>query len=227
MKPLLLLVMTIILTGCARPGDHPISSNCVWIEEDSRSLNLATTADRRHLRYDAVTAEDVAIRWADKYVGHTPEYDRRQDECMDALFNGLAKHHGVDVALVRQYRPDRDIVVDSAVFVGFGFIYAVVAYIFAGWIRRRFSPDEPGFWVMSLTMAVGVSLVGLMVGILWSIIIETFRLNSWHLSYRMSRIPWRQHWAVVFLCGFVIFGLAALIRSRVGLRVKEQPSLQS
>src|SRR5918996_226648 len=98
MKPLLLLVMFIMLTGCARPGDQPISSNCVWIEEDSRSL----------------------------------------------------------------------------------------------------------------TMAVGMSLVGVMVGNLGSIIMESVRLNSVHLSYRMNRIPWRQYWAVLFVSGFVIFGLAAL-----------------
>jgi hypothetical protein len=215
MKPLLFLVMIMTLAGCARPGDHPISSNCVWIEEDSRSLNLATTADRRHLRHDAVSAEDMSIRWADKYFGHTTEYDRRQNECMELLFSGLGKHHGVDVALIRQYSLDRDIVVDSAVFLGFGVLYAVGAYIFVGRIRRRFPPGEPGFWLMTLTMAIGVSLIGVMVGNLGSIVIETVRLNSVHLSYRMNRIPWRQYWAVLFVSGFIIFGLAALIRSGV------------
>jgi hypothetical protein len=59
-------------------------------------------------------------------------------------------------------------------------------------------------------MAVGMSLVGVMVGNLGSIIMESVRLNSVHLSYRMNRIPWRQYWAVLFVSGFVIFGLAAL-----------------
>jgi hypothetical protein len=220
MKRLLVLVVSITLAGCARPGDHPISSNCVWSEEDTRSLDLTKTSDRRHLRFDAATAEDVAIRWADKYFGHLPEYDQRCGECMETLFHGVAKQHGVDVPIVRQYSEDRDVVVDAAIILSFGVLYAMVAYSFAGRIRRRFPPGEPGFWVMTLTMAIGVSLVGVMVGSLWSIVIETFRLNSAHLSYRMNRIPFRQHWAVLWFCGFIVFGLAVLMRSRVSLRMK-------
>ncbi len=60
---LLLVIVVTTFGGCARPGDHPISPNCEWIESDHRTLNLATLADRRHLRFDAATAEDVAIRW--------------------------------------------------------------------------------------------------------------------------------------------------------------------
>ena len=215
MKRLLLLVVIITLSGCARPGDHPISSNCAWSEEDSRSLDLTKISDRRHLRFDAVTAEDMAIRWADKNYGHLPEWEPRRDQCMKTLFQGVANHHGIDVAVVRQYSRNRDVVIDAAVILSFGILYAVVAYIFAGRIRRRFPRGEPGFWVMTLTMAVGVSLVGVAVGNLWAIIIEEFRLGSGHLSYRMNLIPLRQHWAVLIVCGFVIFGLAGLIRSRV------------
>jgi hypothetical protein len=220
MKPLLLLVVTVTLAGCDRPGDHPISSNCVWSEEESRSLDLTKTSDRRHLRFDAVTAEDVAIRWADKYFSHLPEWDQRCDECMETLFLGVAKQHHVDISIVHQYSRDRYIAVDAAVILSFGLVYAVVAYIFAGRIRRRFPPAEPGFWVMTFTMAVGVSLVGVLVGGLWSIVIETVRLNSAHLSYRMNRIPFRQHWAVLWVCGFIVFASAGLISSRVSLRMK-------
>jgi hypothetical protein len=218
MKRLLLLVVIITLAGCARPGDRPISPNCVWSEEGGRSLDLTKTSDRRHLRFDAVTAEDMAIRWADKNFGHLPEWDQRCEQCMETLFQGVANHHGIDVATVRQYSRERDVVGDAAVILSFGILYAVMAYIFAGRIRRRFPPGEPGFWVMTLTMAVGVSLVGVAVGNLWSITIEEFRMNSGHLSYRMNRIPLRQHWAMLFVWGFIIFGLAGLIRSRVKFR---------
>ena len=181
-------------------------------------MDLAKPADRRHLRFDAITAEDMSIRWADKFFGHRREYDQRQYDCMQKLFSGVAAHHGVDIALVRQYRRERDIVVDAAVILSFGALYAVVAYIFAGRIRRRFPPGEPGFWVMTLTMAVGISLVGVMVGNLWSVIVEEFLMNSGHLSYRMNQIPLRVHWAMLFVCGFIIFIFAALIRSRLSLR---------
>jgi hypothetical protein len=113
MKRLLLLIATITLAGCVRPGDYPITSNCLWSEQDSHSLDLTRMSDRRHLRFDAITAEDVSIRWADAQVG----------------------------------------------------------------------------------------LAALMVEMLGSIVIEGVALNSGHLSYRMNRIPFRQHWAMLFACG--------------------------
>ena len=212
MKLLLLLIVTTTLVGCVRPGDHPITLNCTWDEEDSRSLDLTKTSDRRHLRFDAVTAEDVAIRWGDKYFSHRPEYDQRVAQCMETLFDGVAKHHSVDVAIVRQYSVDRDLFVDIVVIVSFGILYVVVVYVFTTRISNQFPPGEPGFWLMTLTMAIGVSLVAVLMGNLWSIVIEGVRLNSGHLSYRMNRIPFRSHWAVFFVSGFVIFVLAALGR---------------
>ena len=217
MKRLLLLTATVILTGCVRPGDHPISPNCVWSETDRRSLDLTKLSDRRHLRSDAVTAEDMAIRWADKHFGHRPEWDERCAECVETLFQGVANHHGLDIALVRQYSQDRDVFADAPVLVSFGIVYIFAVYLLMGRIIRRFPPGEPGFSIMTSAMAVGVSLVGVLVGGLWSIVIEEFRLNSGHLSYRMNRIPFRSHWVMLFICCFLVFGLVALIRSRVKL----------
>jgi hypothetical protein len=130
MKRLLLLIATITLAGCARPGDHPINPNCVWIEEDSRPLDLTKVSDRRHLRFDAVTAEDVSIRWADVRFHLRPEYGQKRDACMQTLFQGVAKQHGVDVAVVRQYSMERDLVVDAAVIISFGILYVFVAYLY-------------------------------------------------------------------------------------------------
>jgi hypothetical protein len=217
MKLLLLIIATITLVGCTRPGDHPINQNCVWFEQDSHSLDLTNLSDRRHLRFDAVTAEDVAIRWADAHFSLLPEYGLKRDECMQVQFQGIATQHGVDIATVREYSRDRDPVADAAVIFSFGVLYLWLAYIITGRIRRRFTGDDRGFWIMSLTMAAGVSLIAVMVGGLGSIVIETVRLNSGHLSYRMNRIPFRQYWAIVFVCCFVIFGLASLMRSRVKL----------
>ena len=108
MNRLLLLIATITLVGCARPGDHPISSNCVWSEDGDHALEVSKIYDRQHLRFDAATAEDMSIRWADMHFSHRPEYDQRRDECAQTLFQGVAKHHYVEVAVVRQYSLDRE-----------------------------------------------------------------------------------------------------------------------
>jgi hypothetical protein len=216
MNRLLLLIATITLAGCTRPVDHPVSPNCVWSEQDSLSLDLTKRSDRRHLRFDAITAEDMAIRWADMRFSHRPEYDQRTYECMQTLFQGIAKDHDVDIAIVRQYSASRDPITDGAVIISFGILYVLVAYFFAKRIRQRFPPGEDsGFWIMTLTMAAGVSLAAVMVGILGSIVIEEFLIGSGHLSYRMNRIPFRQYWGTLFICGFVLFSLIALMRSRV------------
>jgi hypothetical protein len=216
MKLLAVLIVTLLIGSCVRPGDHPISSNCSWIEEDNHTLNLQNASDRHHLRDDAVTAEDVAIRWADQRFPHRPEYEARRDECMESLFNGVARQHAVDVALVHQYSQQRDILADSAAILTFALLFMAAVYYLVGRMRRRFDVDESvNFWIMTVVMSVGASLVGLFVLILWSIVVETYRLNSAHLSYRMNRIPSRQYWFVFLVCSILVFWLIALIRSRL------------
>ncbi len=223
-KLLALLLLAVMLAGCsARPGDRPISADCEWSEEGSNSLNLKNAADQAHLRYDSLIAEDMAIRWADKYAGpgfgQSPEYRRRRDACMEALFHGVASHHGVDVALVRQYRLSRDVVLDAVVIVSFGILYAVVAYYLTGLIRRRFPPDEwVAFLIATIAMSLVATIVGVLVGDLWSLLMENLRMGSGHLSYRVDRIPWRQHWSELFVCGVLIFWLVGAVRSRIGIR---------
>ena len=224
MKLIFLFALAVVLVGCSRPVDHPINANCQWLEEDSRPLNLQITADRRHLRQDVETAEDVAIRWADQKFGLRPEYEEQREQCIASLFSGVAHQHSVPTATVAEYRTHRDILVDSLVLLGFGALYAIAAYLLAGRMRQRFPEGEAAFWVMIVAIAFGAGLVGVMAGGLWSIVIEEFRLGSGHLSYRMNRIPARQFWLQLYAACIVIFALAALIRSRLPLPAPKKPA---
>jgi len=123
MKLLPVLILTLVLGSCVRPGDHSVSENCSWTEADHRTLNLQNSGDRHHLRDDAVTAEDVAIRWADQRFPHQSQYETRRDECMESLFNGVARQHAVDVALVRQYSHERDVLADLAAILSFALFF--------------------------------------------------------------------------------------------------------
>jgi hypothetical protein len=210
-----LFILTIAVAGCTRPGDHPISPDCSWQEDDHRTLRLDSIAERRHLHADAATAEDVAIRWADKYFSLRPEYASRRDECTASLFKGIAENHRVEVALVRQYSRERDVLLDSATILSFGLLYITALYYLIGKLRRKFGEDESNnFWAVTIVLSVGGGLVGMLTGSLWSIVIENYRLNSAHLSYRMNRLPFRQHWFVCLLFSILIFWLVAFIRSR-------------
>jgi hypothetical protein len=140
---------------------------------------------------------------------------------MESLFNGVARQHAVDVALVRQYSQGRDILADSAAILTFALLFVAAVYYLVSRLRRRFDIDESlNFWIMTAVMSIGASLVGLFAGILWSIVFETYRLNSVHLSYRMNRIPARQYWFVFLVCGILVFWLIALIRSRLSSRAR-------
>lgn len=223
---LVFAVLTLTLTACARPGDYPVTHNCTWTEQDNRLLDLNTFADRRHLWYDAVTAEDVSIRWADAYFYLSPQYGQQRDQCMEKYFNGIAAVHGVNVGTIREYSRRRDVVFDSVVILTFGLFYSFAAYYLAGLIGRRFSPQEPGYWILAVAIAVGIAATGVALGSLWSIVLEGVRLNSGHLSYRMFRLPFRRHWAMLFVAGFIVFGLVTLIRSRLNFQIKQETSLQ-
>jgi len=39
------------------------------------------------------------IRWADQRFSHRREYDQQVAQCMETLFQGVAQHPGVDVAV--------------------------------------------------------------------------------------------------------------------------------
>lgn len=214
MKLAFVVILGLALSACTRPGDYPITTECRWVEDDHRSLDLSVAADRRHLRNDAITAEDVAIRWADRHYHLMPEYESRRDECMTSLFNGVASQHGVAIATVRQYSLKRDLVFDLGVMLCFGLVYALGAYKVCGWIKGRFLDDERGYWIMAVVLSACVALTGVMLGNLGSIVAEWARLKSGHLSYRMARLPWREHWVMLFGCGVVIFGLVAVVRAR-------------
>ena len=139
---------------------------------------------------------------------------------MTSLFNGVAGQHGVAIATVRQYSLERDRVFDLVVMLCFGFVYALGAYEVCGWIKGRFLDDERGYWITALVLSACVALVGVMLGNLGFIVAESARLNSGHLSYRMARLPWREHWVMLFGCGVVIFGLVAVVRSRKNYEIK-------
>ena len=202
--------------------------NCDWAEQDDRTLDLRNAADRRHLRNDAIVAEDLAIGHADSNVGRKsaalPEgYNHRRDTCMASLFSRISARHGIGADVVAEYRLRRNWLADAAVIGTFGLLYVGVSYFVAGRIVRRFQSERLQTALAVATVSLGLAWAGMMLGEVWSVLMEVARLGRGHLSYRTSRIPWVQHRLTLFVFALIAFHLIAAFRYRLHT-VREEPS---
>ena len=219
----LLIPLAIALGGCAGFPDRRADVDCEWHEEDRYRLDLERFADRAHLRDDAIVAEDRAIGHADSGVGRRPArfvgiagYDRVRNECMERLFSRISTSHGVPLDVVREYRLRRNRLADAAVIGIFALLYCWATYLAAGVIIRRLGSDQT---VLVTVAIVAVSFViawaGMMLGEVWSILMEALRVGRGHLSYRADRIPWVQHRLAAFVSGVIAFWCIAALRYRM------------
>ena len=104
---MLLFVVSVCFNGCA--GRARLNAACKWPAETAIALNLRATDQYRHLRNDARTAEDLAVRYADsvKTFPKIGEHRRVTERCEARLFAGIARVHRVapeevEEALARQ-----------------------------------------------------------------------------------------------------------------------------
>ena len=211
------VVLLLCLTGCIRRDGR--NSDCRWPAESANR-----PADARHLSADAEFAEDLAIRYADTHHGlRTPyyvsgeAYDAARNRCMAALFDKIAKEHGVSRANVSGSLGRNRAPIDIAVNLPFAMLYGLVAAAAARMMWRRYPPVEQG-WIPGVIMALFLSLVFAtgctMFGELWSWVAETYRIGNDHMSYRAQRLPWARHRANLFAGALIIFWMAATACAR-------------
>ena len=136
---------------------------------------------------------------------------------MAALFSTIARNHSVTSEQVREYLVRRRTSLDAAVILSFAVLYWFVADRLARRMCRRF-PFEggwPGALVSIVATSIAVSIIGVLLGEQWSIMVESIRLGTGHLSDRTFRIPWVQHRMQLFAAGVFLFWLAAALRYKV------------
>jgi hypothetical protein len=185
---------------------------------------LNTAADQRHLNGDARAAEELAIRDADASRGHrsgqfagADEYRRTRDRCLAALSSAIASRHGIRPDQVAGAVGQRDGRQDALVLLLFAALYGVAANRAGQRLLERFPSDEP--WpalIATAAAAVFASTAAVIVGGLGSMIVEMVQLGDTHLSYRVGRLPWQQHWLALFVGGVMVFCIIALIVRRTG-----------
>jgi hypothetical protein len=165
------------------------------------------------LRQDAESAENMAIRYADAccgpHSGHfdgMAEYGRRRDQCMATLFQAVAGKHGVTTEQVRWSLANRSTGVDLGVILSFVAIYPWAACMLA---RRIYSVDQTRLARIAMPACVIGAAIGVPLGEAWSVVIESLRPGSGHLSYRVGRLPWGQHRIELFVGCIVLFWIVA------------------
>jgi hypothetical protein len=214
---LVVLTAVILARRLPAPVANGRARQCEIPGEPPRPLRLDRLVDRAHLRADAATAESWAIAYADvsphRREGAGP-YAKVLEQCMATLFGRVSQRHGVDVAAVRAYAEQRDIMFDVAVLLGFALAYALVAYQLVGIVMRRFSIDERFALATALAVVSLMSMViALLVGDTWSIAAEIVRVGNGHLSYRTERLPWRQYRPAIAATLLGMFWLVAAFRT--------------
>jgi hypothetical protein len=207
--------------GCV---NAPSGAGCEWPDEPSVVLDLRATAQRRHLNADVRSAEEIAIRYADRtrgvrsghYVG-PDEYHGARTRCFAALAGAISVRHQVQASQVAGAVGQRDTRLDAGVLIVFAALFAIAANALCRELFTRFPADER-FVALSAAIAAAAALsaAGVMIGGLGANVIEMIQLGDTHLSYRAFRVPWAQHWLLLFAGGVVLFGVVAGIQWRRG-----------
>ena len=187
--PLLLLV-----AGCL-PRER-LNSTCEF-REPPRALDLSVAADRRHLREDAQVAEELGVRQGDATRGREsiPERTTRAEGCTAAVFDQIARIHGVSRTSVEAAALHRSLWLDIVlVFLPAGLVALFICMAIADRVNGRFAAEEPAIWlVMAVLSGLVVSFVIMFVGEMWSWLVEMLRIDDLHISYRAFQLPWSRH----------------------------------
>jgi hypothetical protein len=135
---------------------------------------------------------------------------------MARLFQIVGRNHGVTEEQIRWHLAHRPTELDFAVILAFIALYALAATpIVRRFCRRNADHRETSGWVVMVGYtSVIASVVGVLLGEVWSDLMENIRLGNGHLSFRAERIPWGHHRLGIFIGGVVLFWLLVAYHQR-------------
>jgi hypothetical protein len=103
-RRMMLAAFFLVIVWQAACGAHVgLASRCAWPYEPKVPIDLRNSTQQRHLRQDAETAETLALRFADRRgsVDRVGSRQRTRERCEAALWNAIARVHGVTADQVR------------------------------------------------------------------------------------------------------------------------------
>lgn len=212
-----ILAVLLVTGACVRRDGR--NADCRWPAESPPAA-----ANAWHLASDAELAEDLAIRYADTHHGlRTPgyvsgeAYVAARDRCLGTLLGTAARAHGTPAEQIGRALGGNRAAIDTAVNLPFLLIAGLLACLAARWIWRRYPLREgwmPGV-VMTLFLALSFAFAGVMLGEMWSWLVEGWRLDNGHMSYRAIRLPWARYRTELWTGMLVMFlAISALVARR-------------
>lgn len=219
------LVISLAFTGCIRREGR--NSDCIWSEANAGPLDLSRRGDARYLREDVELAEDLAVRYMDSQrrpPSAQPSPGRPPGEvmntCRNSLLRQISTSHNVSPGEVVQFFGRRSLAIDLTVILPFFLLYALLSMLLAGWLLRRYPPEDSiaAALAMTLLCSLAFGVGGLLLGEEWSTTAESIRLGTGHLSYRVDRLPWVHHRIGFFVLCVAVFWSAVAVQFWVRLR---------
>jgi hypothetical protein len=219
-----------------RPG---MNLECHWPTEPKRPLDLRNAEHLAHLAADIEVADELVVRYRDEMIGRRPRPWLRiqvrtrmsspppadsppaehAKACRARMTEAIVATHSVtssQLADVTQRLADRgaDLPVTLPVFLLYGFVVHVV-----GRSMRSRIVDETRAVQLAAVFLVSIAIAAavVIVGGVWSGVIEIVRVGNEHLSFRASRIGWPRRapvWFLATMIGFWAFAAVGLLRRR-------------
>jgi len=136
-----------------------------------------------------------------------------RNECNARLFNTIEQLHSVtstDLAAVRMTLAHKG--VDLPVNIPLAALFLLSAIRTARWLRTRFASDERAAKLVATAIgSIFLAATMTLFGQLWAAAIEMLRLGNEHLSFRLARLSWRQHFTAVFVIQVIVFWVAVVL----------------
>ena len=201
----LLFLILLALSGCVRREGR--NSDCQW----------PRTGEPKDLRADLEFAEELAIRYMDaQHYGpsHPETAAQAKNRCMGILLGEIGKDHGITAQEAFKSFGQRAAAVDVAINLPLILLYAFAADFLIRRLLRRYPPAEgrlTSILILDLASLV-FGTVGLVLGQQWSVVAESVRIGTGHLSNRVFRLPINTHQSEAFLFGVVLFLCIAVLR---------------
>jgi hypothetical protein len=211
---LTLLVLAVNLASCDSPAVVP--TDCRWRDTGATALIS-----------DVKIAEDLAIRHADAR-GLTPGWRDARQQCEAVMFAAVADKHHVEISEIGRVRTELgNRSFDAAVHLPMLFVTLALSAVILSKLKARFAGDEPfAFALAAVFWSIFVAALVLLLGHVWSAVLEVLRIGNGHLSYRATRIPWSHQWTPVFFAVVSVFLCLAWLQFKV-LHTRSRPRRRS